>query len=398
MFFSGFECSECGRLHAAELAYECSDCGGSLNAVYDYDRLFRSFGFAEAAAGKETGIWKYRQLLPVRQTFGLFSLGEGDTPLLKSRFISKILNIENLWFKNETVNPTLSFKDRAQAVAVTVARQLGLERVVCASTGNTGVAASAYAARAGLPCTVFVPAGTPPEKLGAMKAYGAELAVVEGNYGDAYAEAGRSAAESGAFNLTSTYLNPYSIEGNKTLAYEIYAQLGGVPDWIVIPVGAGPLLDACYKGFRELKLAGAADRLPRMVGVQAEGCAPIVKAFEAGEDEVRPWASPRTIASGIADPLTSYPADGSRTLRTIRTSGGTAIAVSEDEIARFRSLLSRHEGILAEAAAVTSVAAAARLQRQGLLLPGQSIVSVVTGHGIKDMTATNINEKREQNA
>lgn len=388
MHLAGFACVLCGKLHEASLVYQCSACGGSLDAVYDYDRLFRSFRFAEAAGGTEKGIWRYAPLLPVLPSASPVSLGEGNTPLLKSRYISKFLNIENLWFKNETVNPTLSFKDRAQAVGATVARQLGSERIVCASTGNTGVAAAAYTARAGLPCTVFVPAGTPEEKLGAIRAYGAKLAVVAGNYGDAYAEAGRAAAETGAFNLTSTYLNPYSIEGNKTLAYEIFAQLGDVPDWIVIPVGAGPLLDACFKGFRELMTAGASDRLPRMAGAQAEGCAPIARAYEAGEDEVRPWGLPRTIASGIADPLASYPADGTRTLRTIRESGGAAVAVAEEEILELRPLLSKQEGILAEASAVVAVAGAAKLGRQGRLLPGQRVVTVVTGHGLKDMTAT----------
>ncbi|MBB6729612.1 threonine synthase [Cohnella zeiphila] len=388
--FIGFECTQCGRRHPPGLVYQCPECGGSLDARYDYERFRQTVSIRDWIGRKERGIWKYRELLPVRARREPITLGEGSTPLIKSHSILKNLNIENFWIKNETVNPTLSFKDRAQSVAVNAAKDLGLGSVVCASTGNTGVAAAAYAARAGLPCSVYVPAGTPDEKLRIIRAFGAELRIVEGNYGDAYAEAGGESVRRGAFNLTSTYLNPYSIEGNKTVAYEIFAELGGVPDWIAIPVGAGPLLDACYKGFRELKAAGLAGSLPRMVGVQAQGCAPIVRAFENEDDQVRPWDAPRTVASGIADPLTTYPADGARTLRTIRESGGAAVAIGEEEIVRFRERLAAEEGLLVETSAATAVAAVSRLRERGLLQEGQSIVSVVTGHGVKDLTATTI--------
>jgi len=288
----------------------------------------------------------------------------------------------------ESVNPTLAFKDRPLAVAMTAAAQFGLNEVVCASTGNTGVAAAAYAARAGLRCTIYVPEGTPEEKRSAMEQYGAVLHTVKGHYSDAYKVAEEMAIERQAFNLTSTYMNPYAVEGNKTVAYELAFQLGKVPDWIIVPIGAGPLLSGIYKGFKEMQLAGFIDKLPRMAGVQAEGCAPIVKAFHDGEADVQPWSGPaQTIASGIADPLLTYPADGTRTLSVIRESKGIALAIADAELVRYRRLLAEREGVLAELSSVTAVAAAAHMQQTGLLEQNATIVSIVTGHGLKDMSA-----------
>lgn len=218
-----------------------------------------------------------------------------------------------------------------------------------------------------------------------IEMYGATLIEVAGTFSDAYQKAEREAKVNGWFNLTSTFLNPYAIEGDKTLAYEIYFQLRFIPDWIIIPIGAGPLLVACYKGFKEMKISGETLKLPRMVGVQAENCAPIVRAFEDQDEEVKPWGKPETIASGIADPLTIYPQDGTRTLRTIRESGGCAVRVSDESIKRYRKLLAETEGVFAESAAVTSVAAVEKLKHAGWIQPEESVVCVVTGHGLKDL-------------
>lgn len=341
------------------------------------------------AVRKEPGIWKYRELLPVLPDVEPVTLGEGGTPLLRAKNLQNIPNLPNILIKNESANPTLSFKDRPLAVALTVARQFGLNEVVCASTGNTGVAAAAYAARAGIPCTVYAPVSTPEEKRAVMESYGARLRLIDGTFSDAYAAAGAEALERGAFNLTSTYLNPFMVEGDKTVAYEIVEQYGGVPDWIVIPVGAGPLLAGCYKGFREMKEAGFIDRLPRMAGVQAAGCAPIVEAFESGKRAVEPWMKPvRTKASGIADPLAFYPGDGTRTLSVILESGGTAIAVEEERLLRVRKRLAETEGLLAELSSVTAVAAVEIMAEKRIVTEQQTVVAVVTGHGLKDMTVT----------
>jgi threonine synthase len=388
MYTSALRCTRCQKAYSIKPIYVCAKCGGSLDVEYDYKSLFERTPFSLMTSRKHQGIWNYRELLPVRVETNPVTLGEGQTPLSALHQMNHDFNQQNIFLKNETVNPTLSFKDRPLSVALTVAKQFGMCEVMCASTGNTGVAASAYAARAGLTCTIYVPESTPREKLQAMERYGARLIKVAGHFSDAYEIARKQAEEQGAFNLTSTFLNPFAIEGNKTVAYELYDQLGRVPDWIVIPIGAGPLLVGCYKGFMEMKLAGYVDKLPRMVGVQASGCAPIVRAFHSGDTEVSSWETPQTIASGIADPLTSYPKDGSRTLATIRQSGGTAVAVPDEEIVRFGKLLALKEGILAEFASVTAIAALKPLIEDGVILPHQTVVSVVTGHGAKDMTAT----------
>ncbi|GAB7388959.1 threonine synthase [Bacillaceae bacterium] len=356
-----------------------------MEIEYDYGSAFLQATFREMHKRPLEGIWKYRELLPVASDVQAVTLGEGETPLLRAERLQHFVQHERLFIKNETVNPTLSFKDRPLSVALTVARQFRLPGVVTASTGNTGVAAAAYAAKAGIPCKIFVPRGTPREKCVTMEMHGAALIEVAGTFSDAYQKAEQEAQVDGWFNLTSTFLNPYAIEGDKTLAYEIYFQLGFVPDWIVIPIGAGPLLVACYKGFKEMRIAGECAKLPRMVGVQAKNCAPIVRAFEEQAAEVKPWGQPETIASGIADPLTTYPQDGTRTLRTIRESGGCAIGVPDESIKRYRKLLAETEGVFAEPAAVTSVAAVEELKNAGRIRPEESVVCVVTGHGLKDL-------------
>jgi len=382
-------CVRCGAVQKTEPSYTCGSCGGSLDIVYDYDAIFQENSFADMASRRERGIWKYKNLLPVNPNVEPVTLGEGSTPLLRISNVPEDIGELNFYVKNESANPTLAFKDRPLSVALTAAKQLGMTEVVCASTGNTGVAASAYAARAGLRCTVYVPVTTPSEKLSAMEQYGVDLERVEGTFSDAYHTASRVAMEKGAFNLTSTYLNPYAVEGDKTVAYEIVEELGTVPEWIIIPIGAGPLLAGCFKGFKEMKRAGRINKLPRMIGVQAAGCAPIVTAYDAGEMKVQPWnGPPNTRASGIADPLTSYPEDGTRTLSIIRESGGMAFGIPDEDLLRYRRLLAQKAGILAELSSVTAVAALEKVMESGVARSGDTVISVVTGHGLKDMTVT----------
>ncbi|SDJ26290.1 threonine synthase [Salimicrobium halophilum] len=379
-------CVNCGHKHEVDIIYECKLCGHSLDVEYDYEMIFSE----EKKLFKDEwpGIWKYRKLLPVTGTTAPVSLGEGRTPFLEGETLAEKLGVSTVFLKNEAGNPTLSFKDRPLSVALTLAKERGIDKVVTASTGNTGVAAAAYAARAGIMCEICVPETTPQEKLTMMEVFGAEIKAVEGTFSDAYDIAKRVALEQGWLNLTSTFLNPYAIEGDKTLAYEIYEQYGEVPDHIIIPIGAGPLLVGCYKGFQELKKAGMIENLPKMVGVQAEACAPIAKAFEQGEEKVGPWkVKEKTVAGGIADPLTSYPDDGTRTLETIRESGGVAIAVSDDEIMRGLSLLAESEGIFVEPSSSTAIAALRKMVDGGGMDSDESVVCVCTGHGLKDASA-----------
>lgn len=336
-------------------------------------------GITDGAA--HGGVWRYRSFLPVSPETEPVTLGEGGTALLGAPGLDPS---GRLFLKNETANPTASFKDRPVSVAATVARELGLAGLLCASTGNTAVAVAAYAARAGLPAACVVPAKTPAAKLRQIEVTGALTVRVSGDYSDAFALA-RSAAESyGWANLTSTYVNPYMLEGDKTIAYEIFEQLGGrAPDWVLVPVGAGPLLSAIHKGFEELGVTA-----PRMVAVQAEGCAPIVRAFEAGAENVGEWSDPaETGASSIADALRGYPEDGTRTLTTVRTSGGVAMAVPEEETYRAIRDLAGSEGLFVEPGAAVAIAAYRRLTGTGILGEGESVVLVLTGHGLKDPDA-----------
>ena len=364
-------CHRCTWRGEISNLYACPACGSSLSVTYP--------GTYELSDGTDNeGIWRYRSFLPVASE--PVSLGEGDTPLLEAPRLDPSGGL----LKNETVNPTGSFKDRPVAVAATVARQLGLSGLLCASTGNTGVAVAAYAARAGLAAVCVVPESTPAAKMLQIEAVGARIVRVKGNYSDAY-ELARAAAENfGWANLTSTYVNPYMLEGDKTVAFELFEQLEErVPDWVLVPVGAGPLLAAIHKGFEELGVSG-----PRMVAVQAAGCAPVVRAFEAGAKEVREWEhSVETAASSIADPLRGYPEDGTRTLSVVRESGGEAVAVSEEETRKATIDLARSEGLLVEPGAAVAVAAHRKLADQGSIREGETAVIVLTGHGLKDPAA-----------
>ncbi len=332
-------------------------------------------------------MWRYRRHLPVSADAEPVTLGEGGTALLG---VPRLDPSGTLLLKNETTNPTASFKDRPVAVAATVARELGLSGLICASTGNTGVAVAAYAARTGLPAACVVPETTPAAKLLYIEAVGACIVRVNGDYSDAHALA-RSAAENYRWaNLTSTYVNPYMLEGDKTVAYEILEQLGGrFPDWILVPVGAGPLLAAIYKGFQEL--GAMEEATPRMVAVQAAGCSPIVRAFDAKAVEVSEWEHPvETAASSIADPLRGYPEDGTRTLSAVYQSGGTAVAVSEEEMFGAMVDLANTEGLFVEPGAAVSVAAYRELANRRIIGEGEKAVAVLTGHGLKDPGALSL--------
>lgn len=373
-------CHRCDWLGALSNLYACSACGASLLVTYA-----RPVEFSGGAAGEDAvGMWRHRACLPVSARAETVTLGEGGTPLLGA---GRLEPSGDLLLKNETVNPTASFKDRPVAVAATVARELGLAGLVCASTGNTGVAVAAYAARAGLPAACVVPDATPSAKLRQIEAAGARVVRVRGDYSDAYALALEAAKEHGWANLTSTYVNPYMLEGDKTVAYEIFEQLGGrAPDWMIVPVGAGPLLSAIYKGFEELGASG--NEGPRMVAVQAVGCAPIARAFEAGEEEVSTWDRPvETASSSISDALRGYPEDGTRTLSVVRRSRGKAVAVSEEETREALGDLARAEGLFVEPGAAVSVAAYRKLTEENIIEEGQTTVLVLTGHGLKDPDA-----------
>lgn len=363
-------CVWCGVGRTADLDPWCHACGGSLAAEN-----------SDAAALPES--WKsfseLASLLPGGTN--LIGLGEGGTPLIP---LDRLYGEGGVYAKADWMNPTGSFKDRGAAVAVSAALGLGAEGVVCASTGNNATSVSAYAARAGLPCIITLSSSTPSSKVAHARAYGATLVEVEGTFSDAYhmAEAIRLAAPRWA-NLTSTYANPYMTAAHATIFYELCRQLGSDPGTIIVPIGAGPMLAGILQGAEHLLRRGVISRLPVLVGVQSAGCAPIAQAFALGRDTVEEWTGADFgIAGSINDPLRGYPADGTRTLRDIRRTGGFAVAVDDAEIRAAMSDLARYEGIAAEPAAAAPLAALRSLMGSHEL--PRPITLVISGHALKD--------------
>jgi len=389
MFATCLSCVGCQKQYPMKVGhYNCQRCNGILQVEYDYQRL--SDRLKQRLTNKNRfGIWKYKELLPIQDSSEIVSLREGGTKLLRCKRLGRKLGIKKLYVKDETTNPTGSFKDRPMSVAVTKAKEFRVRAVVTASSGNAGASLSAYAARAGIECWVFVPTGTPPGKICQARAYGSKLVIVNGTYSDAFQLAKICTGELKWFNVTSTFFNPYTVEGDKTIGYEISEQLSyDVPDWVLIPVGAGPLLVGCWRGFKEFESFGWTRGLPSMIAVQAEGCAPIVKAFKEGRSTVEPWGHPRTRVSAIADPLQGYPQDGSLALNTVRQSNGLAEACSDEEIIQAVKLLAETEGIFAEPSGASSIAALKKLLEEGKIRKGETVVCVVTGAGLKDPNAS----------
>jgi threonine synthase len=324
-------------------------------------------------------VWRYKELLPVSTSCAV-TLDEGGTGLPESTRLAEGLGLEEVYFKNEGQNPTGSFKDRGMTIAVTRAIEVGTRTILCASTGNTSASMAAYAARAGLKAVVLIPKGKISHgKLLQAIVHGARIQQVRGNF-DAALKKARAMADTGALYLVNS-LNPYRIEGQKTLAFEIWEQLGKVPETVIVPVGNAGNISAIWKGFWELKNLAITNRTPRMIGVQAAGAAPIASAFMKGKRAVTPWMRPETAATAIR---IGAPASWKKALRAVKESGGTMLTVSDDEILRSQRLLADHEGIFAEPASAASVAGLAKAARSKLVTRGERIVCVITGHGLKD--------------
>jgi threonine synthase len=384
-------CVVCGAPAPLDRRTKCPACGGILDARYQGDAADLRAAFEAALRGRAAlnagPMWRWRAFLPIASDVSPVTLGEGGTPLLRAERPERWGGVSDFWFKAETANPTGSFKDRPGAVALTKARELGVPGVVTASSGNAGASVAAYAARAGLPAIVLVPDDLPPGKAAQIALHGPVLLSVRGHFSRAYDLALAWADRSGWYDVTSSFLSAFPTEGNKTVAYELWEELGRVPDWVLVPVSTGPLLVGTLKGFDELRRAGLTDRVPRMVAVQASGCAPIARAFNAGDDEVLAWGEPRTVASGIRDPLQGYADDGTLTLRCVRSSGGAVIAVGDDAILDAAVALARHEGQAAEPTGAVALAGAIRMIHDGAIAPDDSVVCLVTGHCLKDVEA-----------
>jgi threonine synthase len=371
-------CRECGSEHEPARLSVCPECLGPLDAFYDY----REVDWSEASLSRRPrSIWRYRELLPLLDPRKAVDLGAGFTPLRRADRLAKELGLEELYLKDDTVNPTYSFKDRPASVAVSKAMELGYGVVGCASTGNLAAATAAHSAKAGLPCYVFIPKGIEGTKVSQAIAYGARIIRVSGTYDEANAAASR-AAERFGWALVNINVRPYYVEGSKSLAFEVCEQLGWeAPDHVIVPIGSGALLNAIAKGFGELRDLGLIEgQGPKISGAQGLGCSPVVDAFKSGRDYIEPVEAPNTIAKSLA---IGDPGDGIYALRRIRDSGGRAEAASDAEIAEAIRLLGRTEGLFAEPAGAVTVAALKKLIAAGAVGRDERVVCYITGNGLK---------------
>jgi threonine synthase len=326
-------------------------------------------------------MWRYRELLPIADNTPIVDLAVGYTPLHKADRLGRILGVPNLYIKNDTVNPTYSFKDRPVAIAVSKAREFGAEAIGCASTGNLAAASAAHAAKAGLPCYVFVPKDTERNKIVQIAAYGAQVLEIDGTYDDANRLA-MQIAEERNWVFANFNVRPYYVEGSKTLAFEVCEQLSWTPpDHVIVPTGSGALLCAIGKGFTEFETLGIVDHANVKIScAQPQGCAPIVTSFKRGVSDVEPVEFPDTIAKSLA---IGDPGDGQYALHRVQQSGGYAEEATDEEIIEAIQLLAQTEGIFAEPAGGITVAVLKKLVETGCISSDERVVCYVTGNGLK---------------
>ncbi len=377
-------CRECGRAYPATAAHVCDFCFGPLEVVYDYAAVAAVMTRERVAAGPAT-IWRYADLLPAAAEAPV-DLGAGLTPLVRADRLAAELGLGELYIKDDTRNPTGSFKDRVVSVALSRARELGFKVAACASTGNLANSVAAHAARAGMESYVFVPSDLERVKIQTTAVFGTRLIAVDGSYDDVNRLCAELASERPDWAFVNVNIRPYYAEGSKTLAFEVAEQLGWrLPHHVVVPVGSGSQLTKVHKGFSELAEVGLVERGDgvRVSGAQAEGCAPVATAFAEGADIVRP-VKPSTIAKSIA---IGNPADGWYALEAVRSTGGSLAAVTDEEILAAIRLLARTEGIFAETAGGVTIAALERLAAAGAVRPDERVVAYVTGTGLKTVEA-----------
>jgi len=348
-----------------------------LDIKYDYSEI----DVARVVEAKGEGVWKYRVLLPFAEDTKPVTINEGNTPLYRCERLAKSIGITDLWVKHEGLNPSGSFKDRGMTVGVTKAMELGVKGVACASTGNTSASLAIFAAKAGFPCYVMLPKGKVAlGKVAQAMMHGAKIFSLRGNFDDALRIVRVICEEEKLYLLNS--VNPYRLEGQKTIAFEVAETLGWkVPDRVILPVGNAGNISAIFKGFSELKTLGITDSIPKMTGIQAAGARPIVNAFEDGKAEITPEDKPETIASAIR---IGNPVNAAKALHAIRTSGGVAESVTDDEITESQLELARLEGIGVEPASAASIAGLKKLVALGEIDRDEKIVCITTGHLLKD--------------
>ena len=382
-YVQNLRCRECGREYEVAPIFTCEWCFGPLEVNYDYDAIGSAISREKIAAGPAS-IWRYADLLPVDRGHAV-DLGAGFTPLVRADRLAAALGLGEVWVKNDTLNPTNSFKDRVASVALSKALEFGFKTAACASTGNLANSVAAHAARAGLRSFVFIPSNLERAKVVTTAVYGGNVIAIEGNYDDV----NRLCAElAGTYHWAFVNVNvrPFYAEGSKTLAYETAEQLGWeTPDHVVVPVASGSLLTKIRKGFDELHTVGLVEQPPkvRVSGAQALGCSPVATAWSEGSDTIRP-VKPDTIAKSLA---IGNPADGYFALDAVRQTEGGLAAVSDGEVVEGIRLLARTEGIFAETAGGVTVASLKRLAEEGVVSADERVVIYITGLGLKTLDA-----------
>jgi threonine synthase len=380
---AALQCRICGQQYPVEPLTICEECFGPLEPAYD----LQSIDGEQFRKHVETGpasLWRYEMLLPGGPGIERVDLGAGFTPLRRADNLARRLGLKRLWIKDDSVNPSNSFKDRVVSVALTMARAFGFEAISCASTGNLANATAAHAAKAGVDCYVFVPEDLERAKILATEAYGAKVVAVKGNYDDVNRLCSE-VAEALPWAFVNVNMRPFYAEGSKSLGFETAEQLGWrLPDHVVVPVASGALLTKIHRAFSELIAIGAVDERPyRVSGAQAEGCRPVAQAFKDGAETVQP-VKPDTIARSLA---IGNPADGMFAMQVSRQTGGVIEWCTEEEIREGITLLAETEGVFTETAGGVTIANLKRLVDQGVIRPEEETVAYVTGNGYKTIEA-----------
>ena len=379
-FATHLECSLCQNQYPLRELINLCSCGSPLLVRYDLKRL-RQVLRPDQLAHRPATMWRYHELLPVEQLEDVISLGEGWTPLLSAPSLGKTFGLKKLWIKDESVNPTGSFKARGLSVAVSMAKVLGARKLAIPSAGNAAGALAAYAARGGLEAHIFMPQDSPPANRIECEIAGAQVSLVNGLISECGKQVAQRKEQEGWFDV-STLKEPYRVEGKKTLGLELAEQMGWrLPDVIIYPTGGGTGLIGMWKAFDEMEALGWIDsHRPRMVTVQASGCAPIVKAFQENKEQAEEWQGASTLASGLRVPK----AIGDfLMLRILRQSQGTAVAVTDSEMMEDVRLMGAREGIFAAPEGAATVSALRRLLKSGFVGPEQEVVLFNTGSGLK---------------
>ena len=376
----GAKCVKCGREYAAVPNLTTCSCGGILDIQYDYAALRRDLSREKLAQNPDRSMWRYRSLLPIEEDSAPPPLRVGWSPLYEAGRLGAELGLKKLYIKDDGQNPTSSLKDRASALAVVKAKEAGADTIACSSTGNAASSLAGNAAAAGLSTYIFVPSRAPKGKVAQLQIFGSTVISVDGSYEDTF-ELSRAAIDKWGWYNRNAAINPYLSEGKKTVTLEIMEQLNWqAPDYIALSVGDGCTIAGAWKGLTDLYEVGLIDKLPRLIAVQAEGCCPLNRAIQTGQ----PWSpmEENTLADSIA---VGVPRNPDKALNAIRASHGVAVNVSDEEILAAMRLLGRTQGVFGEPAGVTGTAGVKKALELGLISPDSTVVSIVTGNGLKDV-------------